>query len=175
MFKRDKNWKCHRKARFLSQTITLTLSGGHTTWEVLQACQIDDCWNVDGDRVQSGQWTGFGQFTLFNNPEHPFCLVSVVFCVSFLMHWRALLAMISVPSIAEIAVPVNNKTSTVKTYSTSVFLRVIPFFAHCKIRPPGRSLPLSSLIFAMLRICALLCFFFSAASWSSVCFFTLDL
>ena len=55
---------CRRKARFLSHSSTLTLSGGHTTLDVLQECQIDD-WNVDGDRILSGQWTVFTQLAQF--------------------------------------------------------------------------------------------------------------
>ena len=43
------------------------LSGGHTTLDVLQDCQIDEFWNVDGDRILSGQWTVFTEFTLLNN------------------------------------------------------------------------------------------------------------
>ena len=55
---------CRRKARFLSHSSTLTLSDGHTTLDVLPECQID-LWNVDGDRILSGQWTSFTQFAQF--------------------------------------------------------------------------------------------------------------
>ena len=30
----------------------------HTTLDVVQECEIDDFWNVDGGRILSGQWTG---------------------------------------------------------------------------------------------------------------------
>ena len=60
IFKRNKNCTCHRKARFLSHSIKLTLSGGHTTLDVLQGCQICDYVNVDGGTVV------FTQFTLLN-------------------------------------------------------------------------------------------------------------
>ena len=38
----------------------------NTTLDVLRESQINDWWNVDGDRELSGPWTGFIQFTSSN-------------------------------------------------------------------------------------------------------------
>ena len=38
----------------------------NTTLDVLLESRIDDCWNVDGDRDLSEPWTGFTQFTSWN-------------------------------------------------------------------------------------------------------------
>ena len=51
---------CHKKARFLHHSSILMLSGGHTLhWTY--------CRNVHGDRLPSGQWTRFTQFTPVKN------------------------------------------------------------------------------------------------------------
>ena len=38
----------------------------HTNLDVMQEKRIDDYWNIDGSRNVSDSWTGFTQFTLFN-------------------------------------------------------------------------------------------------------------
>ena len=37
----------------------------HTNLDVMQESRIDDYWNIDGSRDLSASWTGFTQFTLF--------------------------------------------------------------------------------------------------------------
>ena len=36
-----------------------------TNMDVMQERRIDDCWNIDGSRDLSDSWTGFTQFSLF--------------------------------------------------------------------------------------------------------------
>ena len=38
----------------------------HTSLDVMSEKNVDDYWNVDGDREVSGTWTGFTRFTVLN-------------------------------------------------------------------------------------------------------------
>ena len=39
----------------------------HTSLDVMLEKNIDDYWNVDGDRELSNTWTGFTRFTLLDD------------------------------------------------------------------------------------------------------------
>ena len=42
----------------------------NTSWVVMLEKNIDDYWNVDGDRELSDTWTGFTRFTVLNEKNH---------------------------------------------------------------------------------------------------------
>ena len=61
----ESNCTCREKNHFLIplKYIDVTRTT-HTSLDVLLEKQIEDYWNVDGDRELSGTWTGFTNFTI---------------------------------------------------------------------------------------------------------------
>ena len=57
-FKIDENFMCHKKAHFLNHSSNFdAVRRTNTKLDILQECEIDDHWNVNGDRQLSGSWT----------------------------------------------------------------------------------------------------------------------
>ena len=57
------------KRAFLEYQFVDVVRRTRTILDVMQECQIDDCWNADGAWMHSGQWTGFTQVT--QRKHHP--------------------------------------------------------------------------------------------------------
>ena len=62
----ESNCTCREKRHFYSTEFIDVTRATSTSLDVMLEKNIDDYWNVDGDRELSDTWTGFTRFILFN-------------------------------------------------------------------------------------------------------------